>query len=541
MGADTGNDLLGWDRVRTERITLRQAIEMALKNNINIRWSKTDVKVDADRVRIAWGAFDPSLNLTATRESIRTPQDAQQIVATGQGESLLQLQQNRLLAELIYQQAVTQAILSGQAIPPRPAALDEPIATTLNQTPIFEEENYRLQSAVQGRMPWGGQYSLGLRADQLDNTLSRQIPPSLFNPEWATFAGVSFNQPLLRDFGFDANLAEVRIARKNREISEITWESKIVTAMTTVLVTYYDMLFSYRLIDVWKDAIEADRKLLGENRRRLDLGMMAPIDVQQAEAQMSVDEDKMLVAKNLFMERQFQLKRQVLKGYEAEVDQVYCPTGDELLEAPRINRAELMKIAFEYRLDYRNALKDADIQNIRLKYAKNQLWPRLDVVATLGYNGLSNSLDSSWSKALDSQAPQWSIGLQASIPLGNLQARAQYDVVKGLKEQAVLRIKQVELNISLDVDTAISRVVTNTQSMETSRKTVRLREEEVRIQKRRIEEGQISSFEAIETLKKLYDERSRELNAVAELNKSIIQLWAATGTVLQRLSIRVEK
>lgn len=183
------NRSLGLRNIRTETITLSQAIEMALRNNLDVRWNRTDVKLDADRVRLAWGAFDPNLNLSMSRESIRTPQNAQQIVATGAGDNLFRLQQIRLEQELIFQQQVTQAIISGQAPPLRPAFLDQPLASTVTDTPIFEEENFRLQSSLEGRSPWGTRYTFGVRADRLDNTLDRQIPPSVFHPEWTSFAG----------------------------------------------------------------------------------------------------------------------------------------------------------------------------------------------------------------------------------------------------------------------------------------------------------------------------------------------------------------
>src|SRR5450432_2957258 len=101
------SDMGGLSGKKTDTLTMSQAIEMALRNNLDVRWNRTDVKVDVDRIRLSWSAFDPTLTWSTTRESIHTPQNAEQSVATGEGQNLLQLEQIRLDQEFIYQQQVT--------------------------------------------------------------------------------------------------------------------------------------------------------------------------------------------------------------------------------------------------------------------------------------------------------------------------------------------------------------------------------------------------------------------------------------------------
>jgi len=199
----------------------------------------------------------------------------------------------------------------------------------------------------------------------------------------------------------------------------------------------------------------------------------------------------------------------------------------------------LLNAAFTKRLDYIAAVTDAGKQDIRLAFARNQLWPQLDVLATYGYNGLANSELEARNAATDSQAPQWSLGLQFSIPLGNVQPRAQLAAIKGFKEQAILKIRQAELTVTVDVDTALSRIETSQQRLVTARQTRALNEEAVRIAYKRLEAGQISSFDLIEQQRKVYDAASRELAAKADLNKSIATLWQATGTVLENMGISI--
>src|SRR5205085_10424272 len=137
--------------------------------------------------------------------------------------------------------------------------------------------------------------------------------------------------------------------------------------------------------------------------------------------------------------------------------------------------------------------------------------------------------------------PEWTAGVQVQVPWGYVKERAQLNLVKGLKQQAVLKIKQTELNIGVDVDTVISRIITNQQRVDTARQTRELNDEAVREAYKRLEEGQISSFDVIEQQRKLYDAKSRELASIGELNKSVSQLWLATGTILDRQGIFFDK
>jgi outer membrane protein TolC len=200
-----------------------------------------------------------------------------------------------------------------------------------------------------------------------------------------------------------------------------------------------------------------------------------------------------------------------------------------------------MQTALARRYDYQSALNDAEVQEIRLRFARNQLWPQVDLVGTYGLNGLQGGYGDAFDQAFAGRAPEWSAGFQVQVPFGFVKERAQLNLVKGLKEQAILKIKQTELNVGVDVDTVISRIRTNQQRVDTARETRELNEEAVRIAYKRLEEGQISSFDVIEQQRKLYDAKSRELAAIAELNKSISQLWLATGTILDRQGVFFDK
>ena len=189
------------------------------------------------------------------------------------------------------------------------------------------------------------------------------------------------------------------------------------------MAAYYDMVASLDSMRVLEDAIGADSKLTDLYRRRVDLGFGSPFDVQQAAVQVSTDREALLVAKNNFLERQYALKRLVLAKFESADPRLFFPENTTNLPPPPLDRAGFLATAFENRYDYRGQVLNAESQNIRLRFAKNQLLPELDLVATYGLNGLGYTAGSGFSDTFSADHPQFSVGVQFQYPLGNRQAQ----------------------------------------------------------------------------------------------------------------------
>jgi len=516
---------LDYPGAEVRRLTLGDAIEMTLRNNLDVQFSRVDMKIEQARTLFAVGVFDPVFRLEVSRESIQRPDITSNLTTA---ESLLQQ------AQILAIEANTRAIQEAAGLP-----LTEPILIPEGRIVVFDQDADRFESSLTFRTPLGTQIAAVAREAKIRSTFAGD--PRTITPFYQAFGGFEVRQPLLKDFGPAANLADVRQSRINEQVAQLTWEKDLNEAIASVLANYFDMLFAQADLRVKQDAIAADDKLVQQNQRRLELGFMSPIDVQQARAQVSLDQEQLILSKNLFMERQFALRRLITNEGRTSGNIIFMPVQTAALDVPELKREDLLVTAFRKRPDYNAAVVDAGKQDIRLRLAKNQTWPSLDVVGSFGYNGLGEHWESARDAAQSSQAPQWSFGVQFSMPLGRVQSRAQLDAIRGFQEQALLRIKQSELTVTVDVDTAVSRVETNRQRLETARKTRELNEEAVRIAYRRLEEGQISSFDLIEQQRKLYDARSRELAARADLNKAIVNVWQATGTVLENTGVTIAK
>lgn len=483
------------ETVPREPITVEDAILRALENNFDVRIAKSAWQADAGRVQIGRGQFDPVLNFAVTRESFVQEQNTREFVST--------------------------AGVSGQGR-------------------LYEEDNVRLSSGLEGRTVIGTRYAINLRMDRLDNTLNQNPRNTLYYPEYVAVAGFELRQPLWRDFGFAANLAEVRIGRSNAKMSMLEWKSRIVDAVATVLQSYYEMQFGFENIRVRQDAIDEDEALVRQNRRRAELGFLSPLDVRQAEVQVAENRERLVVATNIFKEAQFRMKRAILGERDPGLNVIYEPVG--VLKAPSVpqfQRSDLVAAAFSKRFEWARSAEEVQREITRLHFAKNQAAPRVDIVGQYSSLGLEAGYNDAFDEAFNGPSDIWSVGLQVSIPLTNLQGRAQVAVVRRLKEQAELRRKQLELGITLDVDTALSRMETARQRVATARDSKRLAEEAVRIANRQFEVGKLSSFDVLEQRRRFHDARSRELEAVAQLNIAMVQIEVACGTLLDTWNIAI--
>jgi outer membrane protein TolC len=563
-----------FDGVPTETISLKRAIEMALQNNLEARFEHVGIGLQRSQLDFAAGAFDPAFSLSVQHQSIREAQDVnnpntaqaiesqQQLgVQLNQAAQALNVEATQLAQQIIGQSAAGQSALNqglanvnaqreifglqplsaSTAISPTlgllsPSPVTQPF---LNNIVVLDQQSTQGVMGIQGRLPYGTKYEFQVSADRFRDTFSGDLTP--VTPLYQNFAGLTIQQPLLKNFGKDANLADLRIAQLNKKAQVLTWKQNISTAVQGVMSNYYDMVGSLQDMHVREDAITADSKLVELYKRRVELGFSTPLDVQQAEVAVSTDREAFLTSKNNFLERQFSFKRLILAQYDAKNARIYLPEGAPTLPPPPVNRTEFLSKAFEKRYDYKATLVTADVQNVRLKFAKNQLLPELDLVGTYGFNGLDASFARSNNQIFNGATPQWTVGFNFQFPIGNRQAKAQYSAVASQKEQAIIKIKEIELTIANDLDTIDTRIETNRQRVLTSRQTRELGEEAVRIAYRRLDEGLISAFDVIDQQRKLYDAKSREIAAITELNKSITLLWLVTGTILEHQGIDFEE
>lgn len=483
-----------------EPLSLKAVIAMALQNNGNIKGSDLGKIIEEEKIKSARQAFDLQLDGGYLYKSVDTPQNAQDYAATLGGNPFL---------------------------PPR------------NSITFFQERNHTARVGLGKKFETGTIAELGTTVRSLDNTLNRQTS-SLLHPEWETFTGLTLTQPLLRDWGTRANTAGIRIAQANANVADLEWQSQTAQVVAEVMKRYYDVIFTLENLAVQRESITLAEKLRDDTRARGREGVAAANDVTVAEAGVYERMEDALDAEMLYIERQngLQLLFKTPEQVIAQGSRI-MPVDSLRATAPALTRTSLVNTALAHRYEVRQAEEFINAKVAELDYATNQARPRLDLVASGGYHGLDDDLGTSYGNSADGEGPEWSAGIQFSMPLNQDNLQAQRRAAQDEKTRAYIRRGEARLRVALEVDTVLSRLQMAEQRLTATRKSREAASQSAEGGMKRLNEGVTTSFEVLQLQKDYSQARSREFAALADLNKALVDLHLATGTLLQDQGIEV--
>lgn len=462
-------------------LSLRECIERALQNNLDISIERINPKIEDASVLAAYGDFDPHLSLNVLHSNIETP--------------LFVVQTNN--------------------------AASQTISTTI--TP-----------RLSGKLPIGTQYGFAY------NSAEQQTSPS-FEDQYKAVGSISVTQPMLRNFGLGPNLASLRIARKNTQVAYYTLVTKMTDTVNQVHKSYFDLIFSIENVKVQQESLELAKALLAENRKRLEVGMMSPIDVTQAESGVASQEEALIQAQQDIRNQANILRRLISSDVAPLLATRIIPVDTPTVEPVKVNVDESIKIGLQQRPEYLQQRHQIEANQIQLRFDRNQLFPQIDVTGSYGRAGLTKTFAGAFDQAASSQgSPQWTVGVVVDIPLGDLQARGNYRSSKLKVGQSILQLKNTEQNIIVDVDNTAAQVLTNLKRIDATAAARRLAEETLNAERKKLQAGTSTSYTVLQHQRDRTDARSKEIRAIADYNKSLADFYRAQGTLLQKDNIDVK-
>lgn len=455
-------------------LSIRDCLLMALENNLEISIERLNPLMSEAAIEQARGEFDPALVFTPSFLDNSQPLDAQASVAAG----------------------------GRQATKSRTSSLS---------------------TSLEGKVPFGTQYNFGLQTSDNQSTFNS------FKDQYTSFWGLSLTQPILRGFGFASQLAPIRIARKQKEISEEAFAEKVIDIVTRIKLSYFNLIFAIENQQVQVQALELASKLLKDNRRRVEIGVMAPLEVTQSESGVASREEDLLLANQEVNIRVNELRSLISQDAVDLRGRSLWPT-DHPTEIPLSPLAfdEALALAIEERPDYQQALKFIEQKHIQLKFDENARYPQLDLKGTYGYNGIGPNL----SESISSRDEKWSVGLAVRLPLPDQagQGRLTNSVLQ--EERALLELKLTEQSIVREVDDALQAVQTAFNRIRATRAAIHGAEEALAAENSKLKVGTSTSFVILELQKQLADARSRGIRALVDYNIAIALLQKALGTSL---------
>lgn len=283
---------------------------------------------------------------------------------------------------------------------------------------------------------------------------------TLFNPSIPTTLTVGLNQHLLNGFGRRANAVFIRIARNNLNVADTVFRQQVITTMTAVLNAYYTLLADRDQVRVAQSAVDYSQRLVEDDKKQVQIGTLAPLDVVQAESELATDQQSLIVAQTTFLQQQEILKTLISKRVTPELANVEINATDSLPE-PRTNDIPTLQEAINEAIKNRPELLQDQLnlrnQDYTIQADRNGLLPTLDAFATYQSNGLSGvpfgafvaqpgGFGDSIGQVFSGKYPSYSVGLSLRIPIRNRNEQAN-------AAQAVVELHRMQASMQRDKNT----------------------------------------------------------------------------------------
>lgn len=394
-------------------------------------------------------------------------------------------------------------------------------------------------------LPWyGGSVAVTWNNSKLDTTNLF----ANFNPSYQTSVTATYTQPLLRGLVIDATRQQIAIAQINREIAEETVRATVTATLANVSNAYWDLVFARSSVDVARRALELAEKLVEDNRIRVEVGTLAPIDVVQAEAEAANRRQALAAAEAALQTAELALKRYIVSGTDDPLwRQQLRPVDLPSLEPPPTDVEAAVRRALAERTDLVTARKNLESSDVSLRFFRNQTLPALDLLASYGVQGLGGTQFIRAGSGLGSTVvgtipggyrdalrllgardyPVWNLQLSLSYPIGGTNADAQYARARVQRNQATARLRALELQVATEVTNAALSVQSNLRRVEAARAARALAERRLEAEQSKFEVGLQTNFFVVQAQRDLADAQNAELRALADYRKSLVNFERA--------------
>jgi outer membrane protein TolC len=381
---------------------------------------------------------------------------------------------------------------------------------------------------------------------------------SILSPEVDSAFRLTLRQHLLAGFGFAPNLRFIRIARNNREISDVAFRGQVISTVSQIQNIYWDLVNAYEDVKVKERSLEVAEKTLSDDREQLKIGAIAPMEVMKAESEESSRNQDLLLSQNGLQLQELLAKNAITRDLSDPVlaSASVIPTDTMSIpeKEPVTPLQDLISDAQAHRPELAEARMDLTNRDITRKGASNALKPQVDLVAWYGASSLAGDTNSKYqgkgvspsgystafTELFKNNTPDYAVGLNVSIPLRNRGAQA--DQIRSQLEyrQAQLHLQQLQNQIGIEVRNAQFALIQNRSRVEAARKARDLAQQTFDVEQKKKALGASTSNLVLQADRDLAQEESNFVAAMSTYEKSIVELDRATGLTLAHTGIEVE-
>ncbi len=474
----------------TLRLTVDDAVKMALDHNVDLKADRFDPQISDTRVAAAAGAFVPTVNT---------------------------------------------AMQSNNQLQP-PSNFLTPIAT---RTDVISTN-----AGVSQRLPWfGASYNASWTTA---HTNSNSFLNS-YNPILQSGLLLNFSQPLLRDLFIDPARQQLAVSRTNRDIADTRLRESLVHTTAGVKSAYWNLVSARDTVEARRSALDLAQELSRVNKAKVDVGSSPPLDLVSAQAEVASFQEQLIIAETAVKQTEDRLRVLIFdptqrENWSVSIDPIDSPP----IATPTLDVDAAITRALAERADLVRARKDIENSQTGVKYAGNQRLPDVRLNASYQASGLGGTqvlrsggfpgtiigtgtitpFGSVLGQLFSSDFPTWAVGVNVSYPIGESSDQANYARAKLEHSQAEQRLKGDQSRAILQVRDAAWKIEMNAKRIETTRAARELAEQRLDAERKRFEVGLSTSFLVIQAQRDLAQAKTNELGSVLAYDLSLVDFEA---------------
>jgi HAE1 family hydrophobic/amphiphilic exporter-1 len=498
------SDRVGVDTANQLSLSLEDVIEMALKNNNDIDASRNSVQIAEFNLRGARGIYDPLIEGESYYDSTSTP---------------------------------TASVIGGA------------VNGSVTQTRYFGS------TGLSGFSPFaGGSYAARFDTSRTNTSNTN----ATLNPQFPSLLTFTYTQPLFRNFRFDNQRRLIEIAKKNLSLSDSQFRQKAIDVIVAVEQAYWNLAFTLRNLQVQIDAVKQARTQLESNQRQVEKGVLPPIDLVAANAQITTFEQAVYSAQEDVTRAENTLKTLMLADRTAnEWSRPITPVSPIDLNAPQIGLEVAVTEALKGRPEIVQFEASAEMNSIDERYYRNQTKPQIDLVGSYTAQGLAGSLTqrgedlgtvpsnfvggygTSLRNLGSFNYPSYRIGVQIALPWGNTVAKANLGRTLVEKSRIANQRAQAEQIIEAEVRNALQALRSAEARLQSAAAARTAAEQLYQSEQRQFQAGTTTFFLVQQRQTELITAKGRELQAQTDLNRAISEFQRSIGSTLEANNVTV--
>lgn len=465
-------------------ITLSEAVEMALVNNLDIALQREAVVSSSAQVLAAQGQFDPEWT-----------------AAHSYGEDT------------------------------RTLSSEESVAAGGLDSVRSEAQNSRI--SMGGQLPFSTRYGANLQTRASADTFND------FEDEYVSRADLSLTQPLLQGRGSRATKTNLRVSRRNMEMSQLDFRAQVESILLNVELAYWDLLGAQKTVKTRGKSVEAAQLLVDQVEARLEVDTAAEADRVQAVSGLAQRQVALLDAERT-LEVQDRLLKDLLVPDLGKAIAPLIPVESTDLDTHLPPLQDLLDLALADRPDVQKAEIQIANAEDQLFYVRNQQKPQLDLEGTIGVNGLGGSFSSSLKEGVDAENNAWNLGLVFRTPWPRRRNHAAIQIQESALRSQLIQAQKVHRQVLLEVGEIHDRLKSSVERLKASRAAVEFARLSVENEKTRYDVQKTTIYNLLQLENDLQAAELTLFQTTTDHRNNQARMQRICGTLLDRWDIELE-